>query len=454
MNIALCHFRVGETDGVSLEMEKWKKVLEELGHTVHLLAGSLGEAEGIVIGELHYQHPLNNRFVANAYDRLSDYENAEAFRDDVLVFASRIEEALYRAIDEYKLDMLIPNNIWSLGWGLPAGMAFAAVARKTGIACIAHNHDFHWERPRYGNPTNVYVSEWLAQYFPPDLPNVKQAVINKIAQEEMKKRTGQSAAVVPNVFDFDAPAWTVDDYNRDFREVIGVKENDILLLQATRITERKAIELAIDLAAEIGSDENMRRLRAVPLYNGKSVGEDGEVVLVLAGLPEASSLYIEGLNGRAAQRNVKLIYCNEWIEATRVTADGRKRYSLWDAYVQADFITYPSVLEGWGNQFLEGLFAQKPMAVYEYPVYETDIKPRGFHVVSLGSEHTADEEGLVHVDQRVMAEAGEEVIRYLQDGEYRRIRMEHNYRLGKEHYSYGSLKQAVAALLQAPVGQI
>ncbi len=80
MNIALCHFRVGETDGVSLEMEKWKKVLKELGHRVYLLAGSLGEEEGIVLEELHYQHPVNNKFVANAYDRLSDYPDAEAFR--------------------------------------------------------------------------------------------------------------------------------------------------------------------------------------------------------------------------------------------------------------------------------------------------------------------------------------------------------------------------------------
>ncbi len=31
MNIALTHFRVGETDGVSLEMDKWKIVLEKWG---------------------------------------------------------------------------------------------------------------------------------------------------------------------------------------------------------------------------------------------------------------------------------------------------------------------------------------------------------------------------------------------------------------------------------------
>ena len=35
MNIAMIHYRVGETDGVSLEMDKWKKVLEKNGHRVY-----------------------------------------------------------------------------------------------------------------------------------------------------------------------------------------------------------------------------------------------------------------------------------------------------------------------------------------------------------------------------------------------------------------------------------
>ena len=31
-NIGIFHYKVGGTDGVSLEIDKWKKVLEEMGH--------------------------------------------------------------------------------------------------------------------------------------------------------------------------------------------------------------------------------------------------------------------------------------------------------------------------------------------------------------------------------------------------------------------------------------
>jgi hypothetical protein len=35
----ILHYQVGGTDGVSLEIDKWKQVLEEMGHTVRLCAG-------------------------------------------------------------------------------------------------------------------------------------------------------------------------------------------------------------------------------------------------------------------------------------------------------------------------------------------------------------------------------------------------------------------------------
>jgi hypothetical protein len=43
--IGICHYKIGDTDGVSLEMDKWRVVLEGLGHTVHLCGGDLGKAE-------------------------------------------------------------------------------------------------------------------------------------------------------------------------------------------------------------------------------------------------------------------------------------------------------------------------------------------------------------------------------------------------------------------------
>ena len=66
MKIALAHFRVGETDGVSLEMDKWAKVLERMGHTVVYISGSKGNVarDTFVIEEMYYQSEQNARLKA------------------------------------------------------------------------------------------------------------------------------------------------------------------------------------------------------------------------------------------------------------------------------------------------------------------------------------------------------------------------------------------------------
>ena len=50
--IGICHFRVGLTDGVSLEIEKWKDVLEKIGHKVYLLAGEAPDIGATIIPKL------------------------------------------------------------------------------------------------------------------------------------------------------------------------------------------------------------------------------------------------------------------------------------------------------------------------------------------------------------------------------------------------------------------
>ena len=113
MNIALCHFRVGETDGVSLEMDKWKEALEKLGHTVIYIAGSQGTASAKIIPSLHYQLPLNTKIVNNVYRDFKEYDSEEALKDDIFSLATEIEEDLIACIKENKIDILVPNNILS-----------------------------------------------------------------------------------------------------------------------------------------------------------------------------------------------------------------------------------------------------------------------------------------------------------------------------------------------------
>jgi len=447
MNIALCHYRVGETDGVSLEMDKWKKVLENMGHKVYFIAGSTGTSDGYVVPEMNYRFEEDLKIERNAYLKLEDYQDEDELIRVIRKLTLKIEEGLKKILIENKIDLIVPNNILSIGRSIPTAMAFTKVIKELGIRCIGHHHDFYWERKNFSQPTCNFVRKALEEYYPPKDDLISHVVINSIVQKELKVRRNLDSVVIPNVFDFDEKLWDADNYNKDFREKLGIKDNDILMLQATRVTNRKAIELAIDVVGEMQRKENRKILEEVKLYNGQSFKEDSRFVLVLAGMIETADDYVERLKTKAKVSNVELLFVNNLVEHSRCTKNNNKMYSLWDTYVFADIITYPSIQEGWGNQFLEGLFAKKPMLVFEYDVYKENIKGKGFEVISLGDKYELDEYGLAKVDKKVIRYAAGECIKLLIDKDCREKMVEKNFQLGREFLSHKSLKEKLTLII-------
>ncbi|RKF13746.1 glycosyltransferase [Alginatibacterium sediminis] len=441
MNILLAHFRVGETDGVSLEMDKWKWALQKLGHQVFYLAGSAGSCEAEMVPQLHYLDPFNDTIIHNAYVERCDFNSD----DDLLIAieqqAKLIASGISEVITRLNIDIVVPNNMWSLGYHLPAALGLLQAVEQTQTRVVCHHHDFHWERVKYSQPTGPGVAKLLETHFPPKNPLVQHCVINRIAQHELMQRRGIEATVVPNVFDFAGSDWRIDDYNSDLRQRFGIRPNDVMFLQATRVVARKGIELAIDLLAQL----NSRRQEFVgkTLYNAQTFEQDSRFVLCFAGLCEEPA-YLTKLLNKAQVLGVELVIMSDAVEHSRDIRDGQNVYSLWDVYTQADMITYPSLLEGWGNQFLEGLVAKLPMAVYRYPVYDLDINDYKFNIIDLGRQHQIDEQGLAYIDPQQTATAVHETIKYLFDAQYRKEMVNQNYNIGEKALSYTALRTLLA----------
>lgn len=451
MKIALAHFRVGETDGVSLEMDKWAQALEAMGHTVVYIAGSQGtcQRKTFLIEEMHYSSELCAKIKRNFYTELTDYTE-ETLRQEIERVAACVETKLVALIEQEQIDCLVPNNILSLGHDIPVAIGFTRAIERTNVQVVCHNHDFWWEssRPFYQSYTTEWARQIVREYFPLQkcLDRVCHCVINSLAQKEMKSRCGLDAIVVPNVFDFGAPAWEKDDYNQDFRAALGLGEDDILALQATRVTNRKAIELAADVVAWLNSEPVRRRCLGQTLYDGRVYNENSRVVLGIVGLHEGLDNYEDRLRRHCEQKKVPCIMNPHLVDHARHPDGDAKVYSLWDAYVYADLITYPSVQEGWGNQFLEGLFARKPMLVYGYDVFKADILPRGFQVAYLGDEARAGADGLMQVSDARIAQAGEALLPMLFDAQARQTVVDENFALGRTWFSTDALARILTPI--------
>jgi glycosyltransferase involved in cell wall biosynthesis len=115
------------------------------------------------------------------------------------------------------------------------------------------------------------------------------------------------------------------------------------------------------------------------------------------------------------------------------TADGRTIYTLGDVYPAADFVTYPSAFEGFGNAFLEAVYHRRRILVNNYSTYEVDIRPRGFRVVWF--------DGFISEATLALAR------RLLDDPVESERWADRNYELAARHFGFGVLRRHLEDLL-------
>ena len=329
-----------------------------------------------------------------------------------------LEAELYNALDnfvrEYSIDIVIPQNVLAIPMHVPMGLAVTELASK-GLPMIAHHHDFYWERERF---LKGCAQHYLDSSFPPKITEKFQhVVINSRAKESLMQRLGLESTVIPNVFDFENPPSNSDDYGDDFRDQFKIESDEILFLHPTRIVPRKGIELSIELCSRI----QKRIKNKICLVVSHLAGDEGmENYHQLVDLSE--------------RLGIRVIWAGERIGESRgLNSSGEKLYRLWDVYPHADFVTYPSLYEGFGNALLETFYFSKPVLVNRYPVFKDDIEPCGFKIVSMDGE--------------VTNEVVSETIDVILDKDLAWQWTQSNYRLCIENFSYAVLRDALGNIL-------
>ena len=398
---------------MSLEIGKWTEILEHMGYQCFFIAGKCDRdpAQSFVIPEADFNHPDVHEINKKCFGRTSRPRQMSRL---IRTTAGSIKNQLYTAVETLQIDLLIVQNALTIPVNIPLGAAIEEFIIETNIPSIAHNHDFVWERERF--LVNA-VHDYIAAVFPPRLEEIEHVVINSQAGREFARRTGLSYRVIPNVMNFNQPPPPGDDYCSDFRQTIGIAKDDLLILQPTRVVQRKGIEHSIELVRRLDDP----RCRLVITHGELDEGP---------GYPARVRQYADLLG-------VELIFADQWINPDRCLVEGGKCFSIWDAFQEADLVTYPSTYEGFGNAFLEAVYYKKPIFFNRYSIFRTDIEPFGFRGAAM--------------DGFVTDEVVQDVQRLLNDRIHRQQTVDHNYQIANRHFSYDRVETELRAILESMV---
>jgi glycosyltransferase involved in cell wall biosynthesis len=409
-NIGFISTRFAGTDGVTLETSKWTQVFRQMGHQCFWFAGQLDKApeRSMLVPEAFFQHEqnqwINDRIIGK---KARSSEVTDKIHNLKILLKNRIKAF----IEKFSIDLLVPQNALTIPMHVPLGIAITEIIAETQIPTIAHHHDFYWERTRFA--VNA-VGDYLRMSFPPNLPNMEHVVISSAAQEELALRTGIAAIIIPNILDFDNPLRVDKEKTLNLRRSIGLNTDDLMILQPTRIVQRKGIEHAIELVKDL-KDPRCK------LVISHEAGDEGYE-------------YAEWLKAEAQESGVDLRFLGMCMQDPWNELGGIKsEYTLFDVYPCADFVTYPSLYEGFGNAFLEAVYCKKPMLINRYATFVRDIEPKGFDLIAM--------------DGFLTQKTVQQVKAVLSSSEIKEKMVNHNYKVATRYYSYAVLKRWLNTLM-------
>ena len=441
------HFKLFGTDGVSLQSQELTKALRKRGWRVHSCAADVPDGvEGLRVPELSYQSDDALELRRRIFQSDPGAERLTAGQHLVAEIAQRariIRRRVEEYADKHGIRLLHVRNITSLPYNFPATLAFhQLVVDRPDIHFLLQHHDLYWEGPNAGSFLSPFpeIAALIDTITCPDRPNTTHVLINPIAARALWERKSIKGVVIPDGFDFDREVTAIDQ--EAFRSRLAVLtgsrtpvgSDDVVVAMPARVAINKAIELAIQFVA--GLEGRRPELESAPGGLGahrRRLTADGKIVLLL---PQGEDLeetrdYFDRLVAYAAQLGITLAYGGGIVVPDRKYTPGdRDHYPFYSTYETVDLVCYPPEHEGFGNQAIEAVWAKRPLAVLEYPVFKAFVRDHVPHYISLGDVpglgRLAEFGGLHLLREDVLQRALGEAIMVLRDHEIERRWVDEN----------------------------
>jgi len=346
MRIGLLHYSCPPVvGGVEEVLSQQGFVFHCLGHMVSVLAG---------MGNIYTEDfsvrivPMlssKNHSILKAHDECKKGDEASL---------KRLTNRVYRVLQNWsrELDVIVAHNVLHMPFNLPLTLALRRLADSpNGPAVVSWAHDSPYFEPNH--PKYLDSPPWTV--LRESHPNIYYVTISESRMRLFKKHCTETLwKVIPNGID-PARFFYLDPATVTLLKELDIFSRDIIVVQPSRITPRKNLELSIHIIRGIkllgynvlflltGAYDPHER-RAVPYYR-------------------RLRYWIKELD---LQENIAILAEYRFHNRKKLVPD---RVLIRDLYLMADILLMTSKDEGFGLPLVEAGMSKLPIACSEIPAF-------------------------------------------------------------------------------------
>ena len=346
MRIGILHYSCPPVvGGVEEVINQHASILHRLGQRVSILAGAGDSYSDSFTVRIEPVLGSRNASVLKAHERSIDDEGKHL---------KRLTSRIYRILEEWSrnLDIILAHNVFQMPYNLPLTMALHDMAEsRNGPVIVSWAHDSPYLQPNY--PKYLDHDPWNILRRPN--PNIHYVTISESRKQMFSRLYGDTPwKLIRNGID-PVGFFYLDPRSVRLAHELDAFSRDLILVQPSRITPRKNLELAIHIIRGI----KMLGPNVLLVMTGAYDPHEAKAVAYYRRL----RYWIKELD---LQDNIAILAEYRFNDRKKLIPD---RIFIRDLYLMADLLLMTSKDEGFGLPLLEAGLAKLPIACTGIPAF-------------------------------------------------------------------------------------
>ena len=253
MNIGIILPEIGGFSSVSLEFNKWHRVMPDLGHKIFIITGKSRSFFNnvTVMSDIFPENDFNMNFSSKLLE-LTDEDTADI--NDFEQLAYRIEAIIHNWVDTNQLDLLIVENYFSIPINLPVSYALYILFQKVSIKKIVKHHDAFYRNNVEKLSPSIFIKKVMLSCFPIDGENILHISSNRLIKSYLKEKCHVDSIIIPYVINFKESLTLSNSPLSNLNDTFEIQLSDKILMNFSDLLPSTGFDQILQLLENIQDD--------------------------------------------------------------------------------------------------------------------------------------------------------------------------------------------------------